>query len=72
MGGINGTDIDSVVFMIDGTLLFSNDLDSWWAGDCLTPWSSLQTQIYVESSLPATVSAVCFEGRMVVGLGGEL
>ena len=29
MGGINASDISSVVFLIDGTLLFSNDLGSW-------------------------------------------
>ena len=29
MGGINASDISSVVFLIDGTLLFSNDLSSW-------------------------------------------
>ena len=29
MGGIDASDISSVVFLIDGTLLFSNDLSSW-------------------------------------------
>ena len=29
MGGVNASDISSVVFRIDGTLLFSNDLGSW-------------------------------------------
>ena len=29
MGGVNASDISSVVFLIDGTLLFSNDLGSW-------------------------------------------
>ena len=29
MGGIVAPDISSVVFVIDGNLLFSNDLDNW-------------------------------------------
>ena len=29
MGGIVAPDISSVVFVIDGTLLFSNDINNW-------------------------------------------
>ena len=29
MGGIVAPDISSVVFIIDGTLLFSNDITNW-------------------------------------------
>ena len=29
MGGINAGDISSVVIVIDGTLLFSDDLSTW-------------------------------------------